>query len=322
MTFNITGIFSKIYSRIEYYIGIAKNNILYYKNARIRKSISILSMYDSVDYILQTNCSLSRFGDGEFGVILERTNSNLRVNSGFQTFDEDLSLALENILREGGCKNDNHIVGLPACMFGHNTNYLNKTASRYWRKVGNNILRPILEYIKKDNLYLDSTLTRFYISHRDKSKCRSHIEKIKKIWENRDIIIIEGKETRLGVGNDLFANTNSIHRILAPNKDAYKKIDTIFQTTTNYLNRKKEEFNQPLILLALGMTATVLARRLAPYCQSLDLGHIDIEYEWMNMGATHKVPVKGKFTHEAPGGDDVREIMDINYNSQIVYIID
>lgn len=28
--------------------------------------------------------------------------------------------------------------------------------------------------------------------------------------------------------------------------------------------------------------------------RALKLGHIDVEYEWFRMGATHKVPIKGK----------------------------
>ena len=38
---------------------------------------------------------------------------------------------------------------------------------------------------------------------------------MKGIWEGRDIIFIEGEKSRLGVGNDLFDNAQSIHRILS-----------------------------------------------------------------------------------------------------------
>ena len=36
---------------------------------------------------------------------------------------------------------------------------------------------------------------------------RKRFDTLKKIWENKNIIIVEGSQTRLGVGNDLFANT-------------------------------------------------------------------------------------------------------------------
>jgi len=41
-------------------------------------------------------------------------------------------------------------------------------------------------------------------------------KKLKKIWDGKDIIIIESEKSRLGVGNDLFDNTKSIKRILCP----------------------------------------------------------------------------------------------------------
>ena len=44
--------------------------------------------------------------------------------------------------------------------------------------------------------------------------------------------------------------------------------------------------NEYLILLALGPTATVMAYNLAQKgYQAIDIGHIDIEYEWYRMGA-------------------------------------
>lgn len=55
-----------------------------------------------------------------------------------------------------------------------------------------------------------------------------------------------------------------------------------------------------MIICALGMTATVLAYDLSNIgYQAIDLGHIDIEYEWLRMKATSKLPVPGKYTNEA-----------------------
>lgn len=75
-----------------------------------------------------------------------------------------------------------------------------------------------------------------------------------------------------------------------------------------------------MILLALGPTATALAYDL--YCQgyrAIDIGHVDIEYEWCRMGATEKVPIKDKYTNEAEskGGLEVGKILDDAYCSQI-----
>ena len=61
-----------------------------------------------------------------------------------------------------------------------------------------------------------------------------------------------------------------------------------------------------LILIALGPTATVLAYDLCKLgYQAIDVGHIDIEYEWLMMGAKHKVNITSKYVNEVIGGDQV-----------------
>ena len=52
-----------------------------------------------------------------------------------------------------------------------------------------------------------------------------------------------------------------------------------------------------LLILALGPAATVLAYELSGERQCLDLGHIDIEYEWFRMGATTKVAIPSKYVN-------------------------
>ena len=74
-----------------------------------------------------------------------------------------------------------------------------------------------------------------------------------------------------------------------------------------------------LILLALGMTATVMAYDLCKEgWQAIDIGHLDVEYEWMLMGAERKVPIPNRFVNEANNYDQVAECKDENYLKQIV----
>ena len=76
---------------------------------------------------------------------------------------------------------------------------------------------------------------------------------------------------------------------------------------------------EKLFILALGPTATVLAYDLATFgFQALDLGHIDIEYEWFLMGATKKVPIKNKYVNEAKGGRIKTSIANEKYKSEII----
>lgn len=74
-----------------------------------------------------------------------------------------------------------------------------------------------------------------------------------------------------------------------------------------------------LILIALGPTATVLSFDLSVNeYTALDIGHIDIEYEWFLQKTVEKTPVKNKYIGEIPGDTNVSEILDIKYESQII----
>lgn len=87
----------------------------------------------------------------------------------------------------------------------------------------------------------------------------------------------------------------------------------------HFQNTVKKYDKLKLILIALGPTATVLAYDLS-ICgyQAVDIGHIDIEYEWFLQKATEKLPVKNKYIGEVNGGANVDEIRDIKSEMEIV----
>lgn len=132
----------------------------------------------------------------------------------------------------------------------------------------------------------------------------------------RNIIIVEGVYSRLGVDNDLFDNALSIRRIICPAKNAYESYFKIFNSIIN--NHKEND----LILLSLGPTATILAYEIGNIgIQCIDIGHVDIEYEWFLKKAKIKVPVQGKFVNEARTYKPIADIIDENYKKQIIDII-
>ena len=172
-------------------------------------------------------------------------------------------------------------------------------------------------WAKKHNFY-DASFTRFYLDRCDIKDYPKYISELKKIWDNRDILFVEGSKSRLGVGNDLFDNAKSIKRLLCPATGAWDKYDEILAKTLKYSN------TETLVLIALGQTATVLAYDLAQSgIQAIDLGHVDIEYEWYRMGARTKVPIPGKYVNEASGGRSVSEHPEEGtYQSEIIDRID
>ena len=167
--------------------------------------------------------------------------------------------------------------------------------------------------INRKKVYYCANITRPYMDFKDKSKARYYFSLLKTLWKGEKLLIVEGEKSRLGVGNDLFEGSIEIKRILCPATDAF----AFYEEIVEKINEISKDY---MILLALGPTATVLAYDL--YCQgyrALDIGHVDIEYEWCKMGATEKLPIKDKYTNEAEskGGIDVGEILDTDYCSQI-----
>lgn len=164
--------------------------------------------------------------------------------------------------------------------------------------------------------YYNAFISRLYSEMSDKSCAENWFKKVKRIWEDREVVIVEGDKTRFGVGNDILDNAKSIKRILAPNESAFDKYDEIVQEC----NKCDEEV---LFLIALGPTATVLAYDLTKYgYQAIDIGHFDIEYEWFLRGIKEdKVAIEGKYTNEVVGGDDVADILDNKYKNEIITMV-
>ncbi|MBQ8813389.1 MAG: DUF1792 domain-containing protein [Lachnospiraceae bacterium] len=270
--------------------------------------LNIMSPEETIEYILQHECSISRFGDGEFELILQPDR-----DLGFQNRSKVLAAKLEDVL---GNKNPNLLVCIPLAL---NTILGRTKHSRmFWYSWGerNNQHHHIVELIRKHGngnySFGDSQITRFYIAFQKVKIAKRIFTQIRKLWDARDLIVVEGEETRLGIGNDLFDNAASIKRILCPATNAFDRYGKIVETVC-------EVWNGELLLLALGPTATVLAADFAGMgMQALDIGHVDIEYEWFLRGAKEHEQIPGKFTNEVCGGNQVVDCDDEEYNNQII----
>ena len=248
--------------RLKYNIIVEWYNFLYIVLARQHKFIpKIASIDETIKSIINTKCSVSRYGDGE--ILL--TNSKKSI--GFQDGNEDLAQRLNEIIQSN---QKNHIVCISDAFC--NLNRYNRNARRFWRThfflyadIWDNLLLP-------QKQYYNTFVTRPYMDFYFKDQCEKWFRSIKAIWDKRDIIFIEGEKSRLGVGNDLFKNAHSIRRILCPSCNAFDKYTDIYKEAI-----KQEQ--SVLFLIALGPTATVLSYDLccAGY-QAIDVGHLDVEY--------------------------------------------
>ena len=89
------------------------------------------------------------------------------------------------------------------------------------------------------------------------------------------------------------------------------------------LNECRKIKKGSLVLIALGPTATVLAYDLVKQgYQAIDIGHLDIEYEWYLRGVNdEKVIIEGKYTNEVVGGNIVADVRDSKYEKEVVAIL-
>ncbi len=267
-------------------------------------NITILEDEQTIEYLRKSKASYARFGDGEFKwILMEKQNS-------FQKATLELSSRLKEVLTSS---NKEILIGIPLALKSLKNN--NFDSKYYWYGIEKKIAKKILPFLNPKQIYGNASVTRPYMDY-IKGDFNARFRNLKKLWENRDLVIIEGEKTKLGVGNDILKNAKSIKRILCPSQNAFDIYDKI-------LEAGKEIPKESLVLLALGPTATVLAYDLGNLgYQAIDIGHIDIEYEWYKKGAKKKVAIRGKAVNEAHDTSlEEESIEDCHYQNSIWKIL-
>lgn len=274
------------------------------KNHLGDKRWDIRDKKETVEKILE-GYSISRYGDGEFSIIINPKDIS------FQKYDSKLSQKLFEVLNSDL---ENHLVAIPTPLI--KVDDLTKTDGWFWSKYYFQKKKHLYRILDQGKIYYDAMISRFYMPYVEKNKNIEYIEELKNYFSDKNILILEGEFTRFGLGNSLLNKAKKIERILCPAKNSFSKYDEIIKEVEN--NYSKET----LLLIALGPTATILAY---DFCklgyQALDIGHLDVEYEWYLMKATHKVDLANKIINEAQESGDKyikdKELEEL-YNNQIV----
>ncbi|MBR6979893.1 MAG: SP_1767 family glycosyltransferase [Prevotella sp.] len=283
-------------------LGIRKD--LYIANdyifSHFHRKPHVVGIEASIQHILDHHCSVSRYGDGELKIILG-------MGTWFQDAHPLLQKRLKSILSSSA---SNHIVCIPNIFSDLGQYTLHDR--EYWKEHLSHTRKIWYKAIDMDKTYYDAFVSRCYMPYQDKGKAESYFVMWKRVWEKRDLLIIEGEKSRLGVGNDLFDNASSIKRILCPNTQAFSCYDQLLSEALKF-------DKSHLVLLAIGPSATLLSYDLSEHgYQAIDIGHIDIEYEWFLKKATRKEPVKDKFVNEAGAGRGVGDIHSPQYQAEII----
>ncbi len=274
--------------RILYLLDLKRTFSEYCKMKRenIKVSKPNLKFYtddETIDMIINEKKSLARFGDGEF---MWMTGESM---NSFQDYSVKFSKELRKAFQ---ANNDNLLIGIPIGIF--DSSGCNLNAKLHWEIIKNNFYRRLSKIVDENRVYCNASITRPYIDYKSRKYSKKCFENIRRIWDNQNILIVEGQDTKLGIGNDLFNNAKSIRRIICPSINAYEKIDEIEKSILN--NYK----NGDIVLGALGPTASILAYRMSLHkIQFIDIGHIDIEYMWYLKRAIVRIPIDGKYVNES-----------------------
>ncbi len=259
----------------------------------------------AIEEIVGHGKSLARFGDGEFAAIAGRLRHRFQSQR-----DAALQERLKEVLQS---EDENLLLGI-ADNYGSLEKYTAQAKREIRAYLTPMVRQEHLSLLSPQKTYYDAYVTRPYIIYQD-SKTEApgrRFQNLKRIWDGRRCILVEGKMTGLGVGNDLFGNAGSIQRILAPAENAFSRYPQI-------LDACMEQPEDSLFLLALGPTATVLASDLCKAGrQAVDIGHVDLEYEWYLQGVDHRVPIEGKYNNEIREEQPIAPIQDRTYIGQVI----
>ncbi|WP_119008222.1 GT-D fold domain-containing glycosyltransferase [Vibrio superstes] len=270
---------------------------------KLKYQLNILTKKETI--ILSKSRSISRFGDGEFLIM----NGG---SIGFQEKNKKLAERLQEVLLSNEV---GHICCIPGS-FSSLKDYKFKNKIFWIYCVGKNkeLLRKLYD-VKRNCKFGDANFTRFYMS--TPSYLRHNLDQLLNeafdIWKDKRVLVVEGNGTRLGVGNDLFKDCQSVERIICRNKNAFDDYTLVLEKTLEY----SVDFD--LVLIALGPTATVLAYDLAKKgIHAIDIGHFDIEYEWLLKRAEKKVAIENKNVNEADSrtvaSDNSEDAMSVLYD--------
>lgn len=268
---------------------------------KMAHNIDVMSVSDTIRELRDTNKSLVRFGDGEVAMMRG-------VSLKLQKQSPELVERMKNII---GYHDDNLMVSIQDIFDGLEL-YVPKSR-QFWRDHLLFCRKFYEEYCTGDRTYCSTSFSRCYITIEDKTQCAKWFEDIRKIWEGKDIVVVEGVATHNGVTNDMLDLAHSVERIICPAKNAYLAYDRILDSCLKYDKDK-------LFLLSLGATAKPLAEDLfnAGY-RVIDIGNLDVEYEWYLTGTTEKVELpKNRVVTES---DNINAGYD-NYLAEVKQIIE
>lgn len=210
---------------------------------------NVKSIDDTIAKLVNSNVSISRFGDGEFLLMTGRSIS-------FQKHSKLLETRLLEIVNSN---TSDCIIGIIDYVIEGMTAY---TRDFWYENIS--LLKKVLHHKEYYNARITWELDR----HR--------IEMFRSLWEGKDIVFVTGAGSEFDYNHELFDNKSSAQVVLGKSVDAFSEYEILLNKIVAQVNAVKS----PLVILSLGPTASVLAYDLSKMgIRSLDIGHITNMYD-------------------------------------------
>ena len=186
----------------SFFFNIFKDRLTKFKVLSPLETIELLERDDKL--------SLVRYGDGEFDIIANKKGPN------YQKASPALREALLKILNSPKI-----CVAIPEALsiYPLTSEQNLKTHLRFWRTYVVLKARLLNRILDRTRTYGDACVSRPYTHHQNDVVASQVFKQIRKLWANKNVIVIEGEFTRFGVGNDLLNEAASVKRIIGPAKN-------------------------------------------------------------------------------------------------------
>lgn len=272
-------------------------------------SLNVLTVKETFG-LIKKGKTVIRFGDGELRLLMGVGEA------GFQRRDSKLEVELNEIFHSYISGQEREILlCMPGALSSLSREYvMTREVFFWWFTFSVKYFKELrcLFSLCRGVSFGEAYITRPYYAVQDLEFARYVFEEFKNLFRGKRLLILEGRFTRFGVGNDLLDGAKSVRRILGPEVDAYEKVGEIYERS------KLEDCD--IVLIALGPAAKILAYRLnkVGYC-CLDVGHLDIEYEWYKARAKEKVSILNKYVNESKEKFVMKGALDEDYEREVVY---
>ncbi|MGL4561595.1 MAG: GT-D fold domain-containing glycosyltransferase, partial [Brevinema sp.] len=246
--------------------------------------------------LLNSNKSFIRFSDCEFWIMFGH-------HGVFQEYDKNLQKRLVEISCD--VHNPYLMIGVNLGLFCTYSSY--HKVPRLWT-LENTPFTKALQFVVEGGEYWDASALRshpylFFSELSEKTSllyrevfADDHINKIDPIykekwieeyikplkmsWSNKNIIVIEGEHSRVGMDNDLFNTSESVDRIIGSAVNAFNEFDRLYKESLATASKYNKD--NVLFILALGATATVLSYDLHKQgYRAWDSGNFSILYDFV-----------------------------------------